>query len=113
MAVADDDQRGEAEPAATLDHLGDAVDGDDPLEVVALLPAVPTTAATTVIPPAAITAATTVVTTATLVATGTRSGGVGGHLGSRCLLRHHAVLPFSVMVVSRVASLLPSGVIRM
>src|SRR6266496_3427394 len=37
LAVADDDEGGEAEPAATLDHLGDAVDGDEPLDVRALL----------------------------------------------------------------------------
>ena len=48
LAVADDDQRGEAEPAATLDHLGDAVDRDDPLQVVALVAAVAATTATTV-----------------------------------------------------------------
>src|SRR5207237_2392478 len=37
VAVADDHQCGEAEPAATLDHLGDAVDGHDALEVLRLL----------------------------------------------------------------------------
>src|SRR6266496_4139107 len=37
VTVADDDEGGEAEPAATLDHLGDAVDGDEPLDVRALL----------------------------------------------------------------------------
>src|SRR5690606_31805215 len=37
VAVADHHQRREAEPAATLDHLGDPVDGDHPLEVGALL----------------------------------------------------------------------------
>src|SRR5579875_3074529 len=37
VAVADDDQRREAEPASALDDLGDAVDGDDALEVGAAL----------------------------------------------------------------------------
>src|SRR6266536_2091570 len=37
VTVADDDEGGEAEPAAALDHLGDAVDGDEPLDVRALL----------------------------------------------------------------------------
>src|SRR5207247_4955952 len=54
VAVAHHDQRGEAEPAATLDDLGDAVDGDHAFEVRSLLDrrvtpaaiaAVPTTAA--------------------------------------------------------------------
>ncbi|CPA31817.1 Uncharacterised protein [Mycobacterium tuberculosis] len=31
VTVAHDDQSGEAEAPTTLDHLGDAVDGDDPL----------------------------------------------------------------------------------
>ena len=35
VAVADDDERGEGEPPTTLDHLGDAVDRDDPLFVLA------------------------------------------------------------------------------
>src|SRR6185369_3710049 len=30
VAVTDDDERSEREPATTLDDLGDAVDGDDP-----------------------------------------------------------------------------------
>src|SRR4051794_32255459 len=47
VAVADDDQRGEAEAPTTLDHLGDAVDGDDALEEVALLSAVAAATATT------------------------------------------------------------------
>src|SRR6185312_16950901 len=57
VAVAHDDQRGKAEPPAALDHLGDPVDGDDPLQVsgalvgaaaTAIVPAVtPFTAATT------------------------------------------------------------------
>jgi hypothetical protein len=38
VPVADDDQRGEAEPPATLDDLGDAVDRDDALEVGGLVP---------------------------------------------------------------------------
>src|ERR1700723_3500920 len=47
VAVTDDDQSGEAESPATLDHLGNSVDGDDPLQVVALVPvAVAATAAT-------------------------------------------------------------------
>src|SRR6185437_7458582 len=33
LAVTDDDQRGEAEPATTLHDLGDTVDRDDALEV--------------------------------------------------------------------------------
>ena len=37
VAVADDDQRGEAEATATLDDLGDAVDRHDALDVGALL----------------------------------------------------------------------------
>src|SRR5919112_2606164 len=37
VAVAHDHQGGEAEPPATLDDLGDAVDGDHALDVVALL----------------------------------------------------------------------------
>src|SRR6476469_9718952 len=48
FAITDDDQRGEAEPPATLDDLGDAVDRHNPLEMWALLrrapvPAAPTT----------------------------------------------------------------------
>jgi hypothetical protein len=42
LAVADDDEGGELEPATTLDDLGDAVDGDDALVVLlALLLAAP------------------------------------------------------------------------
>src|SRR5207248_5884258 len=37
VAVAHHDQRGEAEPAAALDDLGDAVDRDDPFEMRRLL----------------------------------------------------------------------------
>ena len=37
FAVTDDDQGGEAEATTTLDDLGDAVDGDDALDVGALL----------------------------------------------------------------------------
>src|SRR6185369_14545629 len=37
VAVADHDQRGEAEPAAALDDLGHPVDRDDPLDVRGLL----------------------------------------------------------------------------
>ena len=44
VAVADDHQRGEAEPATTLDHLRNAVDRDDALDVVGLLSAVAATA---------------------------------------------------------------------
>src|SRR5207249_10896200 len=36
VAVAYDDQLGEGEPPAALHHLGDAVDGDDPLFVLRL-----------------------------------------------------------------------------
>src|ERR671917_212016 len=37
VAVADDHQRGEAEAPTTLDHLGHAVDGDQPLDVRSLV----------------------------------------------------------------------------
>src|SRR5690606_26718392 len=41
VAVSDDNQRGEAEPTTTLDDLGDAVDGHNPLEVLRRLRATP------------------------------------------------------------------------
>src|SRR5690606_37505500 len=44
-AVTDDDKCGEAEPAATLDDLGDTVDRDDTLDVVARLRIVTATVA--------------------------------------------------------------------
>src|SRR5215211_5913789 len=77
-AVADDDQRGEAEAPTALDHLGDAVDRDDTLEIVALLAAV------------AVTATTTIVTTTTAVAVSPRRPAVRGRRpgGSCCLLGH-------------------------
>src|SRR4051794_15395237 len=46
VAVADDDERREAEPATTLDDLGDAVDRDDALDVLRLLGRGPTPVAT-------------------------------------------------------------------
>src|SRR5690606_39978241 len=60
VAVSNHHERGEAEPATSLDHLGHPVDGDHPLQVGALLgrrapAAVPTTLAATV--PAAVPAA--------------------------------------------------------
>src|SRR5579875_326101 len=45
VTVADDDQRGEAEPPTALHDLGHPVDGDDPLEMRALLGAAPVAAA--------------------------------------------------------------------
>src|SRR4029079_16651737 len=83
VAVADDHQSGEAEPPTTLDHLGDAVDRDDALDVVALLAtvAIATTAAiATAAPPAAV--------TASRPAVRTRRPG-----GACCLLGHYVVLP--------------------
>src|ERR1700719_13505 len=47
VAVTDDDQSGEAESPTTLDHLGNSVDGADPLQEITLVPvAVTATAAT-------------------------------------------------------------------
>jgi hypothetical protein len=62
VAVADDDQRGEGEPASALHDLGHAVDGDDPLDVSGLLGCgggVLVAAVTTVATLAALTAAAT------------------------------------------------------
>jgi hypothetical protein len=52
VGVAHHDQRGEAEPAAALDHLGHPVDGDHALEVGRLLVG-PAPAIVTAIPPLA------------------------------------------------------------
>src|ERR1700709_87984 len=59
VAVTDDHQRGEAEPATTLDHLRDAVDRDDTLDVVAFLTAVATPTPTAVVTASATVAAAT------------------------------------------------------
>ena len=64
LAVTDDDQRGEAEAPTTLDDLGDAVDGDDALEVVALLAAAVAAAAATAVVTTATAAVTVVAATA-------------------------------------------------
>src|SRR5256885_3033048 len=53
VAVAHHDQRGEAEPPATLHNLGDAVDRHDTLEVRGLLLGRPATAAIATVPAAA------------------------------------------------------------
>src|SRR5215471_17716186 len=50
VAVADHDQGGEAEPAATLDHLGHPVDGHDSLEICGALVR-PAAAVITALPP--------------------------------------------------------------
>src|ERR1700739_1690377 len=86
VAVAHDDQRGEAESPTTLDHLGDAVDRDDPLQVVALV-AVAVAAATA----AAVVAASAAVAVTARVTTVTAA--VCGTLAASRLLRHYAVLP--------------------
>ena len=52
LAVADDDQRGEAEAPAALHHLGDAVDADELLDQLALL-AVAVAVATAAVAPVA------------------------------------------------------------
>ena len=51
VGVAHHDQRGEAEPAATLDHLGHPVDGDHTLEVGRLLVGPATPAVVAAVPP--------------------------------------------------------------
>jgi hypothetical protein len=48
IAIADHGQCGKTQDTAALDHLGNAVDGHNTLEVVALLAAVAATAADTV-----------------------------------------------------------------
>src|SRR5664279_1821031 len=57
VAIAHDDERREAEPAPALDDLGDAVDGHDPFQVLALLALGLRLVAPTVIATAALTAA--------------------------------------------------------
>src|SRR6201999_1996517 len=86
VAVAHDDQCGEAESPTTLDHLGDAVDGDDPFQVVALV----------AVAVAATTAATAAVAPSPAVAVAARVAAVAAVLGALAtgrLLRHYAVLP--------------------
>src|SRR5262249_17453974 len=50
VAVTDHDQGGEAEPAATLDHLGHPVDGHYTLEICGALVGPATTVVTTLLP---------------------------------------------------------------
>src|SRR6202020_2121801 len=53
VGVTHHDQRGEAEPAATLDHLGHPVDGDHALKVGRLLVGPATTTTAAAVPPLA------------------------------------------------------------
>src|SRR5690606_21842968 len=85
VTVADDDQRGEAEPPATLDDLGDAVDRDDALEVRVLLLGRPATATVTAVPP--VPAAT------ALAIAGARPAALP------CTSRHQAFLPLSLTCI--------------
>ena len=84
VAVADHHQRGEAEPATTLDHLGDPVDGHHALDQVALL-AVTSAATATVVASTA--------TTVPAVAAAAVATSLGGRRPATSLLGHHAVLP--------------------
>src|SRR6185437_9892351 len=59
VAVADDHQRGEAEAPTTLDHLGDAVDRHQALDVRGLVLGRPATAPVAAVPAVAVVAAAT------------------------------------------------------
>src|SRR3954470_6658342 len=75
VTVADDHQRGEAEAPTTLDDLGDAVDGDNPLDVLALL---------------------LLATATTVAATAAATGALSALLGSA-----HQITPLNVMSAIR------------